>query len=109
MIYRANELFLQALNSILIYQVINEKKKLNVAISSFSFFASFLTSPNSSFSGVSFFFQVLSRIQDKLFKMARYSFSGSIPPKFENKLRRQNRSFGKIATTVVLDKDENLL
>ena len=26
-IYRANELFLQALNSILIYQVINEKKK----------------------------------------------------------------------------------
>ena len=43
------------------------------------------------------------------FKVARYSFSGSIPPKFEHKLRRQNRSFGKIATTVVLDKDENLL
>ena len=42
-------------------------------------------------------------------KVARYSFSGSVPPKFEHKLRRQNRSFGKIATTVVLDKDENLL
>ena len=41
--------------------------------------------------------------------MARYSFSGSIPPKFEHKLRRQKQSFGKIATTVVLDKDENLL
>ena len=42
-------------------------------------------------------------------KVARYSFSGSIPPKFKHKLRRQNRSFGKIAATVVLDKDENLL
>ena len=42
-------------------------------------------------------------------KVARYSFSGSIPPKFEHKLRRQKQSFGKIATTVVLDKDENLL
>ena len=41
--------------------------------------------------------------------MARYSFSGSIPPKFEHKLRRQKQSIGKIATTVVLDKDENLL
>ena len=41
-------------------------------------------------------------------KVARYSFSGSIPPKFEHKLRRKQR-FGKIATTVVLDKDENLL
>ena len=41
-------------------------------------------------------------------KVARYSFSGSIPPKFEHKLRRQKQSFGKIATTVVLDKDENL-
>ena len=37
-------------------------------------------------------------------EVARYSFSGSIPTKFEHKLRRQ-----KIATTVVLDKDENLL
>ena len=44
-----------------------------------------------------------------LVKVVRYSFSGSIPPKFEHKLRRQNQSFGKIATTVVLDKDENLL
>ena len=36
-------------------------------------------------------------------------FSGPIPPKFEHKLRRHKQSFGKIATTVVLDKDENLL
>ena len=43
-----------------------------------------------------------------LFKVARYSFSGSIPAKFEHKLRCQKQSFGKIATTVVLDKDENL-
>ena len=42
-------------------------------------------------------------------KVARYSFSGSVPPKFEHKLRRHKQSFGKIATTVVLDKDENLL
>ena len=43
------------------------------------------------------------------FKVARYSFSRSIPPKFERKLRRQKQRFGKIDTTVVLDKDENLL
>ena len=43
------------------------------------------------------------------FKVARYSFSGPIPPKFEHKLRRHKQSFGKIANTVVLDKDENLL
>ena len=42
-------------------------------------------------------------------KVARYSFSGPIPPKFEHKLRRHKQSFGKIAITVVLDKDENLL
>ena len=42
-------------------------------------------------------------------KVARYSFSGPIPPEFEHKLRRHKQSFGKIATTVVLDKDENLL
>ena len=41
--------------------------------------------------------------------MARYSFSGPIAPKFEHKLRGQKQSFGKIATTVVLDEDENLL
>ena len=41
--------------------------------------------------------------------MARYSFSGPIAPEFEHKLRGQKQSFGKIATTVVLDKDENLL
>ena len=42
-------------------------------------------------------------------KVARYNFSGSIPAKFEHKLRRHKQTFGKIATTVVLDKDENLL
>ena len=41
-------------------------------------------------------------------KVARYSFSGSIPAKFEHKLRRYKQSFGKIASTVVLDEDENL-
>ena len=41
--------------------------------------------------------------------VARYSFSGSAPPKFEHKLRRHKQRFWKIATTVVLDKDENLL
>ena len=34
-------------------------------------------------------------------KVARYSFSGSIPM-FEHKLRRHRQTFGKIATTVVL-------
>ena len=38
-----------------------------------------------------------------------YSYSGPIPPKFEHKLRHHKQSFGKIAITVVLDKDENLL
>ena len=43
-------------------------------------------------------------------EMARYSFSETIPAKFEHKLvRRHKQTFGKIATTVVLDKDENLL
>ena len=46
--------------------------------------------------------------QTLVFKVARYSFSGSIPAKFEHKLRRQKQSCGKIAATVVLDKDENL-
>ena len=44
-----------------------------------------------------------------VFKVARYSFSRSIPPKFERKLRRHKQGFGKIDTTVVLDKDENWL
>ena len=44
-----------------------------------------------------------------LFKVARYSLPGPIPPKFEHKPRRHKQSFEKIATTVVLDKDENLL
>ena len=39
----------------------------------------------------------------------RLSFSGSIPPKFEHKLRRHYQRFGKITTTDVLDKYENLL
>ena len=39
------------------------------------------------------------------FKVARYSFSGSIPPKFEHKLRRHKQGFGKVVTTVVIDKD----
>ena len=39
-------------------------------------------------------------------KVARYSFSRPIPPKFEHKLRRHKQSFGKIANTAVLDKDE---
>ena len=42
-------------------------------------------------------------------KVARYSFSESIPFKFEHKLRRPKQRFVKLATTVVLDKDENLL
>ena len=37
-------------------------------------------------------------------KVARYSFSRPIPPKFEHKIRFHKQSFGKIATTVVLDK-----
>ena len=36
-------------------------------------------------------------------------FSWSIPPNFAHKLRRHKQRLGKIATTVVLDKDENLL
>ena len=36
-------------------------------------------------------------------------FQGQYLPKFEHKLRRHKQTFGKIATTVVLDKDENLL
>ena len=43
-------------------------------------------------------------------QMARYSFSETIPAKFEHTLvRRHKQTFGKIATTVVVDKDENLL
>ena len=42
-------------------------------------------------------------------KVARYSFSGSIPPKFEHKLRRYKQRFGKIAATVASDEGENLL
>ena len=44
-----------------------------------------------------------------IFKVAWYSFSGSISPKFEHKVRLHKQRFGKVATTVVLEKDENLL
>ena len=44
-----------------------------------------------------------------MIKVARYSFSGPIPPKFEDKLGRHKQSFGKIATLIVLDKDENFV
>ena len=49
-----------------------------------------------------------SREQSQL-KVARYSFSRSIPPKFERKLRHHKQGFAKIDTTVVLDKEENWL
>ena len=52
---------------------------------------------------------LICRGQRRMLKVARYSFSRPIPPKFEHKLRRHKQSFGKIATTVVLDKVENLL
>ena len=51
-------------------------------------------------------FKLNSHLSFTVLKVARYSFSGSIPPKFEHKLRRDKQSFGKIATTVVLDKDK---
>ena len=54
-------------------------------------------------------YEIRGRLKRALLKVARYSFSGSMPPKFEHKLRRHKESFGKIAITVVLDKDENLL
>ena len=40
------------------------------------------------------------------FKVNRLSFSGSIPPTFERKIRHYKQRFGKIAPTIVLDKDE---
>ena len=39
-------------------------------------------------------------------KVARYSYSGLIPPKFEHKLNRHKQGFGKIVTTILLDEDE---
>ena len=47
--------------------------------------------------------------QLRLLKVARYSFSGTIPPKFERKLRRHKQRFQKINTTVVLDNDVMML
>ena len=38
---------------------------------------------------------------NSVLKVARYSFSGSIPPKLEHKLHCHKQRFGKIATTVV--------
>ena len=43
-----------------------------------------------------------------IIKVVRYSFSGSIPLKFERKLRRHKQRFGKIDITVVLDKDNGV-
>ena len=43
------------------------------------------------------------------FKVARYSFSEPVPPKFEHKLRRHKQSLGKISPTVIIDKDKNFL
>ena len=40
--------------------------------------------------------------------VARWGFLGSIPPEFEPKLRHHEQRFGKITTTALLDKDENL-
>ena len=42
----------------------------------------------------------------KSIKVTRYSVLGSIPPEFEHKLRRHKQIFGKMATTVVLDKND---
>ena len=42
----------------------------------------------------------------KFIKVARYSVLGSISPEFEHKLRRHKQIFGKMATTVVLDKND---
>ena len=50
------------------------------------------------------------QIEIKVAEPPRISyFSGSIPPKFEHKLRRHQQRFGKIITTAVLDNIENLL
>ena len=51
---------------------------------------------------------ICARYTPLVLKVARYSFSKSIPPKFERKLRRHKQRFGKIDTTVVLDKVCNL-
>ena len=45
----------------------------------------------------------------RIWKWLDTVFQGQYLPKFEHKLRRHKQTFGKIATTVVLDKDENLL
>ena len=55
------------------------------------------------------FWDVKGKGDEGPFQVARYSLSGSIPPKFERKLRRHKQRLGKINTTVVLDKGENLL
>ena len=43
-----------------------------------------------------------------LVKVARYSFSGSIAPKIEHRLRHHKQRFWTIATSVALNKGENL-
>ena len=42
-------------------------------------------------------------------EVVRYRVSESIPSKFEHKLCRHKQRFGRIVTTLLLDKDENLL
>ena len=54
-------------------------------------------------------FDDLQILSTQLIRVARYSFPGSTPPKFDHKLRRHKQRFGKITTTVVLNKDGNLL
>ena len=54
-------------------------------------------------------FDDLQILSTQLIRVARYSFSGSTPAKFDHKLRRHKQRFGKITTTVVLNKDGNLL
>ena len=41
-------------------------------------------------------------------EVARWSFSGLIPPKFGHKIHRHLQRFGKITTTAILDDDEHL-
>ena len=53
------------------------------------------------------FFMLLCATVERLLRWLDTVFQGQY--KFEHKLRRQKQRFGKISTTVVLDKDKNLL
>ena len=87
------------------------KKLLNNSAMSFSCVKSPVIVSDSRGESLTFGFSVNKSTNKfpSLLKVARYSFPGPIPPKFEHKTRHHKQSFGKIATTVVLDKDENLL